>query len=208
MRRYLISLFVSFVGIFFVLSTANAEILGCYQKNHGQLRIVSDHSKCLNSENPITLGGINNQEPLPTPEPPSDNSKFYGIYGLFEKVGPEGCGHFITVAINGDPDMQSADYSLYIPVDSDSASYSYTNYHDNADMEVSVSVDDNDNSVTMTQHVTKTDGSGREWTTTRVFTFSEDYSTLTETGEDNDDIPIECQGLISGYGQRISDINN
>ena len=31
-------------------------IYGCYQKNHGQLRIVSNPNECLPSENPITLG--------------------------------------------------------------------------------------------------------------------------------------------------------
>lgn len=29
-------------------------IYGCYQKNHGQLRIVNDHSQCLPSELPIS----------------------------------------------------------------------------------------------------------------------------------------------------------
>jgi len=207
MKRYRISLFVFFVGILFVLSTANAEILGCYKKNNGQLRIVGDHSECLNSENPITLGETNNQEPSPNPEPPTDNSKFYGIYGLFEKSDIGKCGHFITVAINGDPDMQSADYYLYIPLDSNLVNYKYTDHDDNnTEMDVTVSVE-GDN-VTMTEHITKTDGSEREWTTTRVFTFSEDYSTFTMEGYNADDTPIECQGDISGYGQRISDINN
>lgn len=208
MKRYIISLFVFFVGILFVLSTANAEeILGCYKKNNGQLRIVSDHSECLNSENPITLGETNNQEPPPNPEPPSDNSKFYGIYSLFEKSGEGNCGHFITIAINGDQDMQSADYYLYIPPDSDWVTYSYTNYNDNAYMVVTVSVNNDANSVTMVQDIEKTN-SDREWTTTRVFTFSEDYSTFTMEGLNGDDTPFECQGTISGYGQRISDIKN
>jgi len=32
-------------------------IYGCYKKNNGQLRIVSDHSKCRPSELPISWGG-------------------------------------------------------------------------------------------------------------------------------------------------------
>ena len=36
---------------------AQADVIyGCYQKNHGQLRIVSNPNECLPSENPITLG--------------------------------------------------------------------------------------------------------------------------------------------------------
>ncbi len=39
-------------------SQVNAEeILGCYNKHHGQLRVVSDHSECLNAEETITLSG-------------------------------------------------------------------------------------------------------------------------------------------------------
>lgn len=37
------------------------EILGCYLKGHGQLRIVSSHNKCLTSENPITLSQSSDQ---------------------------------------------------------------------------------------------------------------------------------------------------
>ena len=206
MKKFEICLLISFMGIFLLVTTANAEILGCFQKNHGQLRIVSDHSQCLNSESPITLGEGNNQEPPPTPEPPSDNSKFYGIYGLFEKSGTGVCGNFIVVAINGDPEMQSADYYLHIPRDNDSVNYTYTDYHDNAIMEFNVSV--MGNIVTMIQNFTKTDGSSRFWTTTRTFTFSEDYSTLTIIGYNGDDTPFECMGELSGYGQRISCINN
>lgn len=39
-------------------------IYGCYKKNNGQLRIVSNHSECLPSELPISWNGIV-QNPLP-----------------------------------------------------------------------------------------------------------------------------------------------
>ena len=54
----LISVFV-ILGVAGLQGKAEAEeILGCYKKNNGQLRIVSDHSECLKSENPIVLGQL------------------------------------------------------------------------------------------------------------------------------------------------------
>jgi hypothetical protein len=40
------------------------DIYGCAKKKNGQLRIVSDHSKCLKSEYPITLYGTALKNPL------------------------------------------------------------------------------------------------------------------------------------------------
>ena len=43
-------------------------IFGCYHKNNGQLRIVSDHSECRPSELPISLSGTTQpcpENPLP-----------------------------------------------------------------------------------------------------------------------------------------------
>jgi hypothetical protein len=58
MRKLFLASLAIFVSIMFVglLNQASAEeILGCYKKNNGQLRIVSDHGECLNSEKPIII---------------------------------------------------------------------------------------------------------------------------------------------------------
>ena len=49
----------SFLFLLTIIGLSNqveaGERLGCYKKNNGQLRIVSNHSDCLKSEDPITL---------------------------------------------------------------------------------------------------------------------------------------------------------
>jgi len=40
-------------------------LYGCSKKENGQLRLVSDHSKCLKSEYPVTLYGSAPQNPVP-----------------------------------------------------------------------------------------------------------------------------------------------
>ena len=68
----LIGIFVTLLAFLFltVLSTPvlSDVICACYNKEHGQLRIVSDHSKCLPAELPLYLYGTTEPEPgnLPT----------------------------------------------------------------------------------------------------------------------------------------------
>lgn len=60
---------VIFVIISFLLVTwlpcQADDMYGCAKKKNGQLRIVSDPSKCLKSEYPITLYGTAPQNPIP-----------------------------------------------------------------------------------------------------------------------------------------------
>lgn len=44
------------------------EICACYQKEHGQLRVVNNHSECLLSELPILLCGEEPSPPCPVPQ--------------------------------------------------------------------------------------------------------------------------------------------
>jgi hypothetical protein len=49
---------VALMAVTGLSSQVNAEeILGCYNKHHGQLRVVSDHSECLNAEEALILSG-------------------------------------------------------------------------------------------------------------------------------------------------------
>ena len=58
--KKLVTFIFATLGIFLVTSlTSQAEdnICACYNKNHGQLRVVGDPSECTNAEVPITLSG-------------------------------------------------------------------------------------------------------------------------------------------------------
>ena len=52
---------VSIFTFLFTMGASNQagadEILGCYKKENGQIRIVSDYGECNDSESPITLYG-------------------------------------------------------------------------------------------------------------------------------------------------------
>ena len=61
MKKFVFCLVVSF-SLVLVSTSSFAEILGCYQKEHGQLRVVSDHIECLSSEEPII---ISQNDPIP-----------------------------------------------------------------------------------------------------------------------------------------------
>lgn len=198
---YFITVFSSFI---LFLGVANAEILGCYKKNHGQLRIVSDHSQCLNSENQITLGDTTTEEPPPPPEPPIDNSRFYGIYSVFMKSGQ--CADFGIAAIQDDFEMRSAGFYTYLPLDGNFVEYSVNQYKSNSESALQVTI--YGNQIEMVKYVTKTDESGRSWVDTMIFDFNEDYSAYTLTGSIGDDMPPECTGELTGYGQRLHYIEN
>lgn len=170
------------------------------KKNHGQLRIVSDHSQCLNSENEITLAESATQEPPPPPpEPPTDNSRFYGIYSIFMKSGD--CADFGIGAINDDIGMISAGFYTYLPLDGDSVSYDVIQYKSNSTSHVDITIDGNQ--ITVVKSVQKTSDPDRSWTDTMIFNFSEDHSTFTLAGFIGDDVPPECSGDLTGYGQRL-----
>lgn len=55
-RIFIMVLVLLIVGVFPGKAMAK-DIYGCYKKNNGQLRIVGNHTECLPSELPITLGG-------------------------------------------------------------------------------------------------------------------------------------------------------
>jgi hypothetical protein len=60
MRKELVMMFTVLALIFVIALTSRVEaddVYCCYQKEHGQLRVVNDHSECLLSELPVTLGG-------------------------------------------------------------------------------------------------------------------------------------------------------
>lgn len=188
-----------FLSLVLLLGVAKAEILGCYKKNHGQLRIVSDHSQCLNSENKITLGDATTEEPPPPPEPPVDNSKFFGIYSVFMKSGQ--CADFGVGAISDDFEMRSAGFYTYLPPDGNFVKYTVNQYKSNSESIIEVTIDGN--KIEMIKYVTKTDGSGRSWVDTMIFNFNEDQSAFTLTGYIGDDMPSECTGDLTGYGQQL-----
>jgi hypothetical protein len=48
------------------LSYGQEEICGCYQKEHGQLRIVANPSECLSSEIPVFLSGSRTPVEIPS----------------------------------------------------------------------------------------------------------------------------------------------
>jgi len=64
MKKIIVLQLTVLLSVFFLSVTAHSKILGCYQKEHGQLRVVSDFSQCLASEEPITLdqGSISSGE--------------------------------------------------------------------------------------------------------------------------------------------------
>lgn len=60
MKRIALYLSVIIVSCFFLSSTSYSELLGCYKKNNGQLRVVNDFSDCLKSEEPVIISDSGN----------------------------------------------------------------------------------------------------------------------------------------------------
>ncbi len=78
----LITIFTFLIVTGFTYQGNAQGVYGCYQKEHGQLRIISDHGECLKSEAPIPLIEVLNEIDEYCFEVETEDGTLWGIVKL------------------------------------------------------------------------------------------------------------------------------
>ncbi|SHI85281.1 Right handed beta helix region [Desulfatibacillum alkenivorans DSM 16219] len=129
------------------------------------------------------------------------NTRFYGNYIIDETLGA--CTeNGKVVEIGNDAKRIGAEYYIYLPAEGSDFSFSfrYDDGDDFAERQIAVASD----TLTIDTVGVWVSDPSKGWTEHIAAQFSADMNSLTYTGTLADDDPAECQGAMSGTGERIS----
>jgi hypothetical protein len=57
----LLTVIIILIVIWFPSQGDASKVFGCYHKEHGQLRVISDHDECLITEEPVPFSEVLNK---------------------------------------------------------------------------------------------------------------------------------------------------